>query len=264
MSETGPASEEFGEAYFMDPSSGSAYHVNNYLDTALLSRTYFEMAEIIATCLRPSKVLEVGCAAGPTVYHLNNYFGVDAHGIDVSKWAVEHRLHKNVTQASANRLPFPDASFDVVFSCHALEHLTPETLAPSIAEMTRVASPNALQFHLLPILGSGPYTDVFGSIVGLRADKTHNLLFDRARWLAAWNREGWNDCDVQIGHVYDNHAFEFSDCQMLLTRTKMDSEVCKRIAKKNLDVARTFQNALVRRPGPGLEGFLNDIRDHWK
>jgi hypothetical protein len=59
--------EKFGEAYFMDPASGSAYRANNYLETALLSRTYFEMAEIIARCFRPKRILEVGCAAGPTV-----------------------------------------------------------------------------------------------------------------------------------------------------------------------------------------------------
>jgi hypothetical protein len=45
------SAEKFGEAYFTDPASGSAYHVNNYLETAVLSRTYFEMAEIIARCL---------------------------------------------------------------------------------------------------------------------------------------------------------------------------------------------------------------------
>jgi hypothetical protein len=36
--------EKFGEAYSMDPASGSGYRANNYLETALLSRTYLEMA----------------------------------------------------------------------------------------------------------------------------------------------------------------------------------------------------------------------------
>ena len=264
MSGLDQTSELFGERYFMDPTSGSAYHVNDYLETALLSRTYFEMAELIATCFKPKKILEVGCAAGPTVYHLNNYFSTDASGVDVSGWAVEHRLHPNISQASADNLPFPDATFDVVFSCHTLEHLTADAIDKAIAEMTRVATPGAVQFHLLPILGSGPYTDVFGSMVGLRKDPTHNLLFDRAQWLAIWGRHAWKDTEVQLAHVYDNHSFEFSDCQILLTKTPLDLEVCKRIARANLRVARTFQNTLVRRPAPGLEAFLNEIRDNWK
>jgi hypothetical protein len=47
--------EKFGEAYSMDPTSGSAYRANNYLETALLSRTYFEMAEILARCFKPKE-----------------------------------------------------------------------------------------------------------------------------------------------------------------------------------------------------------------
>src|SRR3954463_1265350 len=157
----------------MDANSGSAYHVNNYLETALLNRLYFEMAEIIATVFKPSTVLEIGCAAGPTIYHLNSYFDIKAFGVDVSEWAVENRLHNNVSHSSADNLKFNDGSFDLVFSCHALEHLTAETIDKSICEMSRVCAPGGLQFHLLPVLDSGPYTDVFGSIVGLRKDRTH-------------------------------------------------------------------------------------------
>jgi SAM-dependent methyltransferase len=257
-------SAKFSESYFMEPNSGSAYHVNNYLETALLSRTYFEMAEIIERCFKPKRVLEVGCAAGPTVYHLNTYFDTEAHGIDVSAWAVQNRLHPNIGHATADKLPFPDGHFDVVFSCHMIEHLTTETLDASIREMTRVCTGDGIQFHLLPILGSGPYTDIFGSIVGLRKDETHHLLHRREWWLDRWGGAEWQDTGLRIGHVYDNHGFEFSDCQLVLSREPVKVEICKHIAEKNLDVARAYQNALVRRPLPGLEVFLNEIRDNWK
>lgn len=256
-------SAKFGESYFMDPCAGSAYHVNNYLQTALLSRTYFEMAEIIATVFRPRRVLEVGCAAGPTVFHLNSYFDTEAFGVDVSQWAVENRLHPNVSQAGAGGLPFPDGHFDLVFSCHMLEHLTPQTVDASIADMTRVCAPGGVQFHLLPILGEGPYTDVFGSIVGLRKDPTHTLLFRRGWWIERWMRAGWRDTGVRAAHVYDNHAFEFSECQFILAQEALAPEVLARLANWNLDVARAFQNALTRRPRPGLEAFLADIKAHW-
>ena len=66
--------------------------------------------------------------------------------------------------SDGRKLPFPDGLFDVVFSCHMLEHLTTETVDEPIREMTRECSDDGLQFHLLPILGSGPYSDIFGSM----------------------------------------------------------------------------------------------------
>lgn len=258
------ASERFGKSYFTAPDTGSAYHTTNYLETALLSRTYFEMAELIATCFKPTRMLEVGCAAGPTVFHLNSHFDTEAYGVDVSKWAVENAFHANVSQAPANRLPFPDGHFDVVFSCHVLENLTAPIIDESIAELSRVCAPGGIQYHLLPILGSGPYTDVFGSIVGLRKDITHSLLYPRAWWVDRWAKAGWHDSGVQAGHVYDNHGFEFSECQLILTRDSLSVDVAVRLARWNLDIARAYQNALVRRPRPGLEVFLNEIRDNWK
>jgi SAM-dependent methyltransferase len=256
--------ERFGEAYFMDGSSGSAYHVNNYLETALLSRTYFEMAEIVATCFEPKRVLEVGCAAGPSVFHMNTYFDVEAHGVDVSSWAIEHRLHSNISQATADRLPFPDNHFDVVFSCHMIEHLTAETIDASIREMSRVCADDGIQYHLLPILGAGPYQDIFGSIVGLRQDPTHNLLHRREWWLSRWASAGWSDTGLKVAHVYDNHGFEFSDCQLLLSKKPIIADLAVRVAQKNLEVARAFLLGLTRRPPPGIEVFLNEIRDQWK
>jgi hypothetical protein len=65
-------------------------------------------------------------------------------------------------------------------------------------------------------------------------------------------------------HWSRNHGFEFSDCQFILSREPIKAEICRNVAQKNLDVARAYQNALVRRPLPGLEIFLNDIRDNWK
>ncbi|HEY8288581.1 MAG TPA: class I SAM-dependent methyltransferase [Acetobacteraceae bacterium] len=258
------ASERFGKSYFTAPDTGSAYHTTNYLETALLSRTYFEMAEIIATCFKPARILEVGCASGPTVYHLNNHFDTEAHGVDVSKWAVENRFHPNISHAPANKLPFPDGHFDVVFSCHMLEHLTAPIIDGSIAELSRVCVPGGIQYHLLPVLGSGPYTDIFGSIVGLRKDVTHTLLYRREWWAQRWANAGWHDSGVQAGHVYDNHGFEFSECQFILTRNGLSAEATAGLARWNFDVARAYQNALVRRPRPGLEVFLNEIRDNWK
>jgi SAM-dependent methyltransferase len=163
-------SKQFDAAYFAGgENKGNAYKDNHYLDTALLSRTYFEMAEIIAKCFKPTRMLEIGCAAGPTIYHLNTFFDIDAHGIDVSEWAVENRLHPHVRHASTDNLPYNIGEFDLVFSCQALEHLTLDIKDRALLEINRVCKSNGIQYHLMPILESGPYADdMFGSIVGLR------------------------------------------------------------------------------------------------
>lgn len=266
MSNLDIMTRQFDEVYFSGGSNkGNAYKATQYLETALLSRTYFEMAENIAKCFAPKKVLEIGCAAGPTVYHLNTYFDIEAHGIDVSKWAVDNKLHENVCHASADDLPFDDDEFDVIFSCHTLEHLPIDLVDKSISEMDRVCTPDGIQFHLKPILGAGPYADdIFGSIVGLRMDLTHNVLRTRDWWLRKWTNAGWNDTGLRVAHVYDNHGFEFSDCQYVLSRQPIPVETAIAIADRNLAVARTFLRALTRRPAPGLEVFLNEIRDQWK
>lgn len=48
------------------------------------------------------------------------------YGLDASRWAVEHRLHPNVALGTADDIDFPDNTFDLVFSCHVLEHIQPE------------------------------------------------------------------------------------------------------------------------------------------
>lgn len=253
---------EFDEAYFKGE-TGSAYAVNDYLATALLSRTYFELADLIATCFKPRRVLEIGCGAGPVIHHLNRYFDVEAFGMDVSTWAVENRLHENVTLGSASNIPFPDRHFDLIFSCHCLEHLPPNSIDEAIAEISRVCDPAGVQVHLLPILGEGPYGDVFGSIVGLRQDPTHNILHKREWWLSRMRKVGWHGSDLRVAMNHDNHSFEFSDCQFILARNDLSAAVSAEIAKWNHAVARNFHHALTRRPPPGLEVYLNDIKACW-
>ena len=266
MSKLDDLSKQFDAAYFAGgENKGNAYKDNHYLDTALLSRAYFEMAEIIAKCFKPTKMLEIGCAAGPTIYHLNTFFDIDAHGIDASKWAVENRLHPHVRHASADNLPYNTGEFDLVFSCHTLEHLTLGSKDSALLEMDRVCKSNGIQYHLMPILESGPYADdTFGSIVGLRKDITHNLLRNREWWLSEWSKLGWNDAGLRVCYIYDNHGFEFSDCQLILSRQSIKVDLAIAVANRNQLVARAFLRALTRRPLPGLEVFLNEIRDNWK
>ncbi|HEY3855117.1 MAG TPA: class I SAM-dependent methyltransferase [Verrucomicrobiae bacterium] len=84
----------------------------------------------LAPALKDARLLEVGCGAGDFAIHLCQRAG-DVVAVDFSATAIEIAERKRLAQgapvsfqvADAQELPFPDASFDVVFSCECLEHL---------------------------------------------------------------------------------------------------------------------------------------------
>lgn len=181
---------------------------SSYLQTAMESPIYKGMAKAIMAVFKP-KHLEIGCAAGPIVRHLSE-MGCDAHGIDVSEWAVRNRFHPNIIQASADDLPYDSNSFDLVFSNHALEHLPDSIVDGAFAEMSRVGSRH--QFHMLPIIGTPPYDGPLKStIANLKSDPTHNLLQDRAWWQDRWKERGWHWVPANLLLDADNTHFEILD-----------------------------------------------------
>ena len=86
--------------------------------------------------------LDVGCASGFVVEALRE-LGVDARGVDVSQYAVDHAAlgaRGHIRQADLRRgLPFGADSFDLVTALETLEHLPPTDVPAAIAEIGRVA-----------------------------------------------------------------------------------------------------------------------------
>ena len=94
--------------------------------------------------LRPGqRVLDVGCAKGFLVKDLMAVCpGLEVYGLDVSEYALMHcepevtgRLHLG----SAEHLPFPDNSFDVVLSINSIHNLERPDLKRALQEMQRLA-----------------------------------------------------------------------------------------------------------------------------
>ena len=240
----------FDEAYFeLGATKGTAY--SNYRDSARVSRTYAEIADAVIEVFHPSRVLEIGCATGIIVKHLNAR-GCEAWGIDVSEWAVSQAEHSNVKLASADALPFRDRHFDLVFSCHSLEHIPDHAFIKALAEMTRVSS--AFQFHMLPILGVAPY-DGQPDVVkqALRRDPTHHQLHPHPWWIKQFASCGNFAVDAAILFRHDTAQVELSSSQFVLKRHRSidDVPVVRRSAER---ARRLFREAVKERAEMAAQG----------
>jgi SAM-dependent methyltransferase len=94
--------------------------------------------------LKPGdKVLDVGCGKGFLLYDLIQVLpGLDVQGIDISSYAVEHakpEIKDRLQVASANSLPFPDDTFDLVISITTLHNLYCYDLFAALGEIERVS-----------------------------------------------------------------------------------------------------------------------------
>src|SRR5262249_16662101 len=188
----------------------------NYKEGARSSPTFREIAVALREIFHPHRVLEVGCATGSIVRNLNE-LGTEAHGIDVSEWAVRNAEHPNVRLASAESLPYPDKHFDLVFSCHSLEHLPDSVFDKAITEITRVAS--GFQFHMLPIVGQPPYDgDPVVVRQQLRKDPTHQQLHELEWWVGQFRKNGNIAVESSLFFKNDTVTAELSTCQFLMKK----------------------------------------------
>ena len=88
------------------------------------------------------KVLDVGCGKGFLVHDfLLAVPGIDARGIDVSEYAIEHAMPEvknRVTLGHARELPFETNHFDLVVSINTLHNLHCNDLDSALREIERV------------------------------------------------------------------------------------------------------------------------------
>lgn len=93
--------------------------------------------------LKPGdKVLDIGCGKGFQLYELTQVMpGLDVFGIDISDYAIKNgklEILDKLQVANATNLPFPDHSFDFVFSITTMHNLHNYDLDKALREMERV------------------------------------------------------------------------------------------------------------------------------
>jgi cyclopropane fatty-acyl-phospholipid synthase-like methyltransferase len=98
--------------------------------------------------LKPGmRVLDIGCAKGFLVKDLIvKCPGLEVFGLDVSEYAIRNcepeiigRLHLG----SAETLPFPDKSFDLVISLNTIHNFSRDNAIKVLKEITRISKKNA-------------------------------------------------------------------------------------------------------------------------
>ena len=88
------------------------------------------------------RILDVGCGKGYLLYDFTKVVpGIDITGLDLSSYAVanaKEEVRDRIKLGNATALPFPDKSFDFVFSLTTLHNLHNYDLDKALREVERV------------------------------------------------------------------------------------------------------------------------------
>jgi ubiquinone/menaquinone biosynthesis C-methylase UbiE len=147
------------------------------------------------------RVLDIGCGTGAMAILIKRLSpGTDVVGLDPDPKALARARHKAkrsglsipFDQGSSDNLPYPDASFDRVFSSFMFHHLQADERETTLCEVRRILKPGG-SFHLVdfdgPANGShGWLTRFFHSSQRMK-DNSEN------RMLALMNRAGFQEAE---------------------------------------------------------------------
>ena len=134
----------YTEGYYGEAGGGPVAALD--IGTADYTRTSThadEGAYLVWRFLPVQKTLDVGCAFGFFV-EAERELGLDARGVDVSQYALDHaalgaRGHVRYGNL-LHRLPFGRGAFEGVSLFETLEHLPPEVVPRALREVRRVAT----------------------------------------------------------------------------------------------------------------------------
>jgi ubiquinone/menaquinone biosynthesis C-methylase UbiE len=151
----------------------------------------------VAARVRPTRALDLGCGGGHVAYRLAAHAGevtaCDLSGemlAAVTAAAAARGLGNIVTrQAAAERLPFADATFDLVASRFSAHHW--HDLDAGLAESRRVARPGAAAVWIDGLSPGRPLLDSHLQAIELMRDTSHVRDYTAAEWTAALTRAGF-------------------------------------------------------------------------
>lgn len=107
----------------------------------------------------PARVLEFGCGVGRHLRNLLAIPDIDVHGYDQSptmvagcrRWAEQAWIDAHVIVGkSTGPLPYPDRSFDIVYTAEVLVHVRPEDVEGILHELIRICKGHILHLERSP------------------------------------------------------------------------------------------------------------------
>jgi ubiquinone/menaquinone biosynthesis C-methylase UbiE len=158
-------------------------------------------------------ILVVGCGRGFEAGILARSFGARTIGIDTGGWFnfdLERSHPAELRMMDARDLQFPDASFDLVYSFHALEHIPNPQLA--LNEMARVLRPGGT--YLIGTPNKKRLIGYIGSPVPLTTKIYWNVAEICFRLQGRWANEAGTHAGFTEGELIDmcRQAFGGSPC----------------------------------------------------
>lgn len=131
--------KEFGKEFFDGDRKcgyGGYQYDGRWQAVARTMQDYYKLAEDAA-------ILDIGCAKGFLLHDFKELMPqCTVAGVDVSAYAIENAMESVkpfLRVASAERLPYPDKSFDLVISINSIHNLPLERLKTALQEITRVS-----------------------------------------------------------------------------------------------------------------------------
>jgi len=199
-------SGDFYEAVYSGPDKNGLQKRQglNYEETALAAAAKANVREHVAYFvdkydIKNKSVLEVGSGQGSLQDLVDDYTGLDISAAAASKY------HKKFVVASATAMPFPDNSFDAIWTVWVVEHIPEPERA--MREMRRVLKPGGKLFlyvawNCTSWLADGfsvrPYSDFNwkGKMVKASLSARDTGYFKAAHQLPTrlirWAQYGWN------------------------------------------------------------------------
>lgn len=118
--------DKYGADYHQERSNTYYYSFINEIETSIIEKIGVG-----------KKTLEIGCGTGIILKQVSN-IAAEAWGMDLSSGMLENarEMGLNVIEGNAISIPFPDNSFDIIYSFKVLPHVI--EIEKAMAEISRV------------------------------------------------------------------------------------------------------------------------------
>ena len=184
-------------------------HARAYVESADHSAgADLERLAALAAARPGARVLDLGCGGGHVGFavapHAAEVVAFDLSPDMLAAVAAEARTRGltaiRTEQGSAEALPFPDASFDFVFTRMSAHHW--HDVAAGLADMRRVLRPDGVAVVVDVVAPDGnPLHDTFLQAVEILRDPSHVRDYSTTQWLAMLRAAGFKPSAPVMGRL---------------------------------------------------------------